>query len=136
MTAPKRIALSFGCLLLAFAIFAAWGVVPTFIRYGNGSALRSLEMMPVYLAVAIAGWLLTLPFVVAFRDAEGWRGWATLVIGTAIGPILLLTPSLVMAGQINWQGDGAGVDMSLFIGFLTTVFYVLLLRRFKRSAAN
>jgi len=134
MTAPKRIALALGCLLFAFAAFAILGVVPTLIRYGSGPGMRSMEMMPVYLAVAIAGWLLTIPFVIAFKDANGWRLWATLVIGTAIGPVFLLAPELVMAGQINWQGNGGGVVMSLYVGFPTTVFYVLILRRFSRSA--
>ena len=80
---------------------------------------------------------MAVPFVILFKSADGWRAWATLAIGTAIGPIFLLTPNLVATGgQISWQAGGAGVVMSLVIGFLTTVFYVLLLRRFKRSGAR
>jgi hypothetical protein len=90
MTTPKRIALAFGCLLLGFAAFAILEVAPTLIRYGTGPGMRAMEMMPAYLAVAIAGWLLSIPFVIAFKDADGWRFWATLVIGTAIGPVFLL----------------------------------------------
>ena len=134
MTAPKRIALAFGCLLLAFAIFGIVGTVPTLIRNGPSYARGEIEILPAYLVVAVAGWLLAIPFVILFKDADSWRAWATLAIGTAIGPIFLLTPNLVATGsQISWQAVGAGVVMSLFIGFLTTVFYVLLLRRFKRS---
>jgi hypothetical protein len=134
MTAPKRIALAFGCLLLAFAIFGIVGTVPTLIRNGPSFAQGEIEILPAYFAVAVAGWLLAIPFVILFKDADGWRSWAILAIGTAIGPIFLLTPSLVATGgRISWQAEGTGVAMSLLIGFLTTVFYVLLLRRFKRS---
>ena len=137
MTAPKRIALAFGCLLLAFAIFDSLGTVPTLIRYGPRYVRNEIEILPVYLVVAVVGWLLAIPFVILFKDADGWRAWATLAIGTAIGPVFLLTPSLVATGgQISWQAEGAGVAMSLFIGFVTTVVYVLLLRRFKRKAPN
>ena len=134
MTAPKRIALAFGCLLLAFAIFGIVGTVPTLIRDGPSHARFEIEILPVYLVVAVAGWLLAIPFVILFKDADSWRAWAILAIGTAIGPIFLLTPNFVASGgHISWQAEGTGVAMSLFIGFLTTVFYVLLLRRFKRS---
>lgn len=133
MTASKRIALAFGSLLLAFAIFGIVGAVPA-LRYGPRYTKDVVEMLPVYLVIAVLGWLLAIPFVILFKHADGWRAWATLAIGTAIGPIFLLTPSLVATGRISWQGDGAGVGMSLFIGFVTTVVYVLLLRRFKRSA--
>jgi hypothetical protein len=137
MTAPKRIALAFGCLLLAFAIFGSLVTVPTLIRDGPRYARDAIEILPAYLVVALAGWLLAIPFVILFKDANGWRAWATLAIGTAIGPIFLLTPGLVASGgRISWQAEGAGVAMSLFIGFVTTVFYVLVLRRFKRSAQD
>ena len=134
MTAPKRIALAFGCMLLAIAILGIIGTVPTAIRYGPKSALPTIQILPVYLVVAVAGWLLAIPFVILFKDADRWRAWTTLAIGTAIGPIFLLTPSLIATGgRISWRAESGGVAMSLFIGFLTSLFYVLLLRRFKRS---
>ena len=133
MTAPKRVALAFGCMLLALAVFAICGIVPITLRYGPRHALPSVQMMPVYLLFALPGWIIALPFVIYFKNADGWRTWAILGIGTAIGPCFMFGWPLLASGRINWQGDGPGGAMALFIGFLTTLFYVLLLRRFTRK---
>jgi len=134
-TTARRIALAFFCMLLAFAIFATLGTVPLAVRYGLRYALPTVQLLPVYLLFSIFGWFLALPFVILFKNADGWRTWAILVIGTAIGPCLFLGWPLIAYGEINWQGDGGAALMSFFIGFLTTTFYVLLLRRFTRSTA-
>jgi hypothetical protein len=122
-------------MLLAFVIFATVGIVPLAVRYGLKHALPAVQLLPVYLLFTIPGWVLALPFVILFKNADGWRIWAILVIGTAIGPCLFLGWPLLAYGRINWQGDGGAVFMASFIGFLTSVFYVLLLRRFTRFIA-
>ena len=127
-------ALAFGCMLLAIAILGIIGIVPVAFRSGPRHALPTVEMLPVYLLFAFPGWVLALPIVLFFKDADGWRAWATLAIGTAIGPCFLLTWTLVASGgRITWQAEGAGMFMSLFIGFLTAALYVLALKRFKRK---
>ena len=117
MTTSKRMALAFACTLLAFGVFAIWVVVPTAVRYGSKYALPGVQILPVYLFFALPGWFLALPLVIYFKNANGWRIWAILAIGTAIGPCFLLCLALIAAGKINWQGDGAAVSMALFIGF-------------------
>jgi len=120
-------------MLLALAVFAVYGTVPIAVRYGPRHALPTVEIMPVYLLFMLPGWILALPFVIYFKNADGWRAWAILAVGTAIGPCFMLGWPLLAFGRINWQGDGPGGVMALFIGFLTTLFYVLLLRRFTRK---
>jgi hypothetical protein len=134
MTIPRRLALAFFCMLLAFAIFAILGTVPLAIRYGPRHTLPAVQLMPVYFFFTILGWILALPFVIFFKNANGWRSWAILVIGAAIGPCLFLGWPLLAYGRINLQGGGGAALMASFIGFLATVFYVLLLRRF--ASAN
>ena len=134
MTTRKRMALAFACMLVAFAIFAILGIVPAAVRYGPRYARSVVQILPAYLLFTLPGWVLALPFVIYFKNADGWRTWAILAIGTAIGPCLLLGLPLLKYGRINWQGDSAGAAMALFIGFLTTLFYVLLLRHFTRKA--
>jgi hypothetical protein len=63
MTAPKRMALAFGCMLLAIAIFGTMDIVHIAIFYGPRHALPNLQMLPVYLLFAFPGWVLALPFV-------------------------------------------------------------------------
>ena len=134
MTTPKRMALAFACMLLAFAAFALLGIVHAAVQFGPRYARPVVQILPVYLLFTLPGWALALPFVIYFKNADGWRTWAILAIGTAIGPCFLLGWPLLEYGRITWQGDGAGASMALFIGFLTTLFYVLLLRRFTRKA--
>lgn len=134
MTTLKRMGLAFASTLLAFAVFAILGVVPTAVRYGSRYAQPGVQILPVYLFFTLPGWFLALPFVIYFKNSDGWRVWAIMAIGTAIGPCFLLCLALIASGKMNWHGDGAGVLMALFIGFLTTLFYVLLLRRFTRKA--
>jgi hypothetical protein len=135
MTAPKRMALAFGCMLLAIAIFGIMYIVPIALVYGLRHALPTLQMLPVYLLFAFPGWVLALPFVLLFKDADGWRAWTILAIGTAIGPAFLLTWSLLASGgRTTWRSDGSAVMTSLWIGSLTTVFYVALLRRFRNRS--
>lgn len=128
MSTLRRIASAFVCMLLAFAIFAVVLILPAEAQYGARFALTIVRTLPLYLFFTLAGWILALPFVILFRRATGWRTWLMLAIGTAIGPLFLLTWMWIAGGRPNWKGDYAVVVMPLFIGFLTTLFYVLLLR--------
>lgn len=44
MTASKRMALTFCCMLLGILSFGAWGTIPTVIRYGPRCALPVLQV--------------------------------------------------------------------------------------------
>src|SRR6516162_9093554 len=121
MTALKRVALAFACTLLAFTVFALLLVVPPAVQLGSKYALPGVQMLPLYLFFTLPGWFLALPFVVYFKKADGWRTWAILAIGTAIGPCFMAGLTLIPTGRINLQGIGPAVLMALFIGFLTTL---------------
>jgi hypothetical protein len=134
MTTPKRMALAFGCMLLAIATLGILSAVLNAIRYGPRSTLPVLDMLPVYLLFAFPGWVIALPFIALLKDADGWRAWAVFTIGTTIGPGFMLTWTLFASnGRMSWQKDGFGLLLSLTIGFLTTSFYVLLLKLLKRK---
>jgi hypothetical protein len=133
MTAPKRMALAFCCMLLGILSLGAWGAISTAIHYGPRYVLPALQMLPVYILFAFPGWILALPFVLLFKDANGRNLWWILAIGTAIGPAFMSGWSLLASGgRWNWQANGSAVAMSIWIGFLTTISYVVLLRRFTR----
>jgi hypothetical protein len=118
-------------MLLGILSLGVWGAVPAAIPYGPRYALPVLQILPVYLLFAFPGWILALPFVLLFKDANGRHLWWILTIGTAIGPVFILGWSLLAsAGRLNWQANGSAVAMSIWIGFFTTISYALLLRRF------
>jgi hypothetical protein len=129
MTASKRLLLAFGCTVLGVSTIGIFGVVRSLhygLRYGLKYVGQILQILPVYLIIALAGWVIAIPFVLAFKSARGVQGWLTLCIGTIIGPAFL---TAWLEGHINWLADGSSLVLSAAIGCLTTVFYVLLLRR-------
>jgi hypothetical protein len=71
--------------------------------------------------VALPVWLLTLPLVIALKDAQGWRGWVILLTGVSLGPALMLAWTLISSGgRLNWRGNGYVLIASLTISVVTT----------------
>ena len=133
----SRIGLSFGCKLLSIALYSLMGILSA----PHGAHLRTVvDVFPVTLLFAFPVWLLSLPLVVALRDAERWRGWVILITGVSLGPAFLLIWSLAAqssGGRLTWEREGFFLISALMVSFLTTLFYVLTLkfthRRFMAS---
>jgi hypothetical protein len=131
MSTFRRILLSFACVVLAIAalfLLSLFGLVGSHAqRLGQLQSMAQIFL--VYFLFALPGWLIALPFVVLLENAQGWRGWAILLIGTCIGPCFILLWSLIeSSGHSTWQGDGFVLVASLIISLLTTVCYILTLK--------
>ena len=131
MKTSRRILLSFACVVFAIAAL----FLQSFFRLVGSRPQRLgqipdlLEMLLLYFLFALPGWLNALPFVVLLRDAQGWRGWAILLIGTCIGSGFILAWSLIeSSGQFNWRAQGHGLGLPLMVSLPTTVCYVLALK--------
>ncbi len=137
MDGLKRIALSFASVLLFGLVLFVLGTVPTVLSSGPRSALADIQSLALYLLFALPAWVLALPFVLLFQDANGRRlGWI-MAIGTAIGPVVILAWMLLVAGALpDWQRDGFAVMVSASISLPTTIIYVLLLRRFTTKTST
>lgn len=109
-----------------------------------------LIVFRVTMMFALPAWCLYLPFVIAFKDAEGRRIWTILVSGILIGPVSLGLWGLILllrGGDPHaiWYGDpllgvaggiGAGMVFALIVGFLAISLYVSALRiLYHRSTA-
>lgn len=127
MRALGRIALSFGCVLLAVALYS----FPGLLSY-KLSIRAVFDLMPITLLFALPAWLLSLPLVITFKDAEGRRGWIILITGVALGPAFLLLWGLVAPsggiGHMSSQADGFFWISALIVSLLTTISYVLALK--------
>lgn len=129
-----RIGLSFGCVLLSVLLFFLRGVRSS----AHAGQLGSLVQFGfIGLIVALPVWLLALPLVVALKDAEGWRGWVILLGGVSIGPSFILVWTLIATGgRFNWKGDGYSLFAAFAISSLTTLFYLLALKFFRRRSKS
>ena len=137
MKALRRVGLSLGCLLLSVTLFSLLFILP----FGAGAVALVFRVAIVF---AIPVWCLYLPFVIALKDAEGWRIWIILLSGILIGPTSLALWGLTLqlrGGDPHeiWQGDPliglggiAAMIFAVIVGFLTTFFYVIALRVLRR----
>ena len=88
------------------------------------------------LAVGIFGWLLGIPFILLVRNSRGWRFWIYFALGSGIGPAIFLSPVLYPLVTDSSFGipttkspDYSGIWISAAVSNLTTLIYLLLLRR-------
>ena len=83
---------------------------------------------------AVPGWVLALPIVLTQTHIDGWRFWAFLGLGTALGPAAIA--AFEVYGWIANGRTGRFDDFGLGFFFLgaivagvTSLVYLLLLRR-------
>jgi len=94
----------------------------------------------VTLMFALPVWCVSVPFVIALKDAEEGRIRTILFRGILIGPAALALWCLILRlggadPRIIWQGDplagvggGLGMIFALIVGLLATSFYVIALK--------
>lgn len=95
--------------------------------------------------LSLPGWLLAIPAVLLVRDLRRRRFWLYLALGSCIGPVLILGIAFYSAlSAPNFAGfprnSMSTAYLAAGISFLTTLIYLLLLRRaqglvFNRAAA-
>ena len=99
--------------------------IPGLFRLISGLFEFWLASLITGVALGIFGWLLGVPFVLLVRNAKGWRFWIYLALGSGIGPGIILIMSL----RSVEPADYSAVPISAAISSLTTLIYLLLLRR-------
>jgi len=89
------------------------------------------------LIFSIPGWLLALPIVFVVANFRGWRFWMYWVIGSAIGPVVILGFALY---SFLKSPKSAGfsppielVYLAAAVSSLTTLIYLLLTKRAQRQ---
>jgi hypothetical protein len=83
------------------------------------------------------GWLVALPLVLIIRRTDGWRLWSALALGSAIGPVNVflvavyqgLKSSSVSQSILVVLSSAWLIGSAACISFLTTLFYLLYMRR-------
>ncbi len=120
MNTRGRLGLWFGCLVLAIAAFSIFLGVPV----GMDVILR------ITLVFLLPAWLLCIPLIVAFKDAENARIWIILLSGAVIGPLVLVIWCIILQlrggdAYTIWHGDPVAPGTSVFMAFAAIVGFVL-----------
>lgn len=124
-------------------LFSIWVLAQTPIRRTDTTADVLSGVFGAFLAclisvfaVSIFGWLLGIPYVLLVRSSKGWRFWIYLVLGSGIGPAFVLSPLFYSFLRGSFDSLPAeptdyyyGVCISAMVSSLTTLVYLLLLRR-------
>jgi hypothetical protein len=97
---------------------------------------------------ALPVWFVYLLVVIAVKNAEGRKIWTLLLSGSLIGPLVVFLWSLTLQLRgfsqkaiwlgdplLGWLGGGiASMIFSLIVGFLTTSFYLVVLKILHRRS--
>jgi len=134
MNTLMRIGLWLSSLLLAVAISSLIFSLLQSVGFSSGSVFLIFR---VTLMFAFPVWCLSVPFVVALKDAEARRIWTILLRGSLIGPAAVAVWCLILQlggadRDMLWQGDpligiggSVGIVFAWIVGFLSTSFYVI-----------
>jgi hypothetical protein len=126
----KRLLLSLASALVAEAFVS---VVITLVHSdGQSSILGTIVGLSIFV---VPGWLLSLPIVLAFSRADGWRFWALAISGMAIGPLIIA--AWAYACKVS---EGSAMRDFLYMGGIATGISVLAtamyLTIFRNSVRN
>ena len=118
----KKLAYSFGSVIVGTAIFAAvLGVSSGHPTSGGGTF--------VMFAAAVAGWIVAIPLILKINNVSGWRFWLYLGTGSSSGPIIvfveLLVPFIKHAARTGQaQNTAVGFVTLITLGLFAIPFFV------------
>jgi hypothetical protein len=129
-----RVGLSAGCVLFASIIISL--IVATIVGLMQGHAEQYKNWLGTFLEFTLAtlmyafpSWLLSLPFVIALKNAEGRRGWVILLVGISIGPGFVLFYFLIgHGGPLDWRTVGPFLIYASVVSFFATLIYLCTLK--------
>ena len=134
MTAPKRMALAFGCMVVAVVVPSVPRLLAS-VQLGWHQVLINFKSVGFLVLISSSGWLMFLPFILLFEDAEGSRFLQLLCIGAVIGPLIMFTLALFIThGHLSslYPVYWVAIVGSAWTSFLPTLLYVLTLQYFTR----
>ena len=142
----KRLLFSLVSLVAASALCLAAVVVEDALK-GHPGSIHSGEViltMAVMGAFSVVAWVVSAPVVLIVQNIRGWRFWFYLLAGSSVGPLLMLALAGIIFTAFP-QGPNASLlnpavtpllYLAGIISTLTSIFYLLLLRRATARAAR
>jgi drug/metabolite transporter (DMT)-like permease len=134
----KRVLFSLASVVAA-AVISVSGIVLESTIKNPSTTFRSSEValtIAVTVGFCLIAWVLSAPGVLIVRNIRGWRFWLYWIVGSGVGPLLMLALSAVIF-MIVPQGPGATwfspallplLYLAAAISSLASLFYLLLFR--------
>jgi hypothetical protein len=134
------------CLLSVEIVI--WGAVKTHLLSSSHSvSFHSSELLitiAVIVAFCVVAWLFSVPVVLIVRNIRGWRFWFYWVLGSCIGPALMLVLCAAIL-MVAFRGRGNAIWYSptletpliyiaAAISSVSSLLYLSLLRRSQAAA--
>jgi hypothetical protein len=139
MTRIKRVGLSFACALASDLLFSS-GLMVLGGNVGSGANGGIGVVASVWIIfcstgfLVIPGWLLSLPLVLVFDRAEGWRFWVLGIYGTLLGPAILAALILAQHGSVANEDFALYFGFAFVVAFLSTAIYLSVLKHYSRDS--
>jgi len=141
----KRILLSLLSVVAATVVSIVGMVLVDGLKHKQFNVRSSEVLLTIAVTVGfcLIAWVLSIPFVLLIRKIAGWRFWFYWVLGSCVGPALMLGLifALFMTLMPHRPGDPwfMPAELSLVylagaISSLTSLFYLLLLRGAQKRA--
>jgi hypothetical protein len=140
----KRLLLSLMSLIIA-AILCFLAVVAYSALKSHPVSFRSGEVIltvGVMVGFCIVVWIFSIPVVLIITNIRGWRFWFYWVLGSCVGPALMLALSALIFLKFPQTSNGHLFNPVVIpllyvaggISCLTAIFYLLLLRSSQAKA--
>jgi drug/metabolite transporter (DMT)-like permease len=142
----KRLLFSLGSVVTAVAVCLGALIAADLLLKGKIANIHGTEVgiaVGVTVALCLVGWVITAPLVLIVRKIPAGRFWIYWAFGSCIGPLLMLglfaAVFLLVPHSPNehWIRPELLplVYMAVALSSITSIFYLLLLRRAQTRAA-
>jgi drug/metabolite transporter (DMT)-like permease len=135
----KRLMFSLASVVAAVVVCLAVLMAADVVLKGKIANIHSSEVgiaVGVTIALCLVGWVITAPLVLIVRNVPGGRFWIYWVIGSCVGPVLMLGLFAAVFFLVPHSPTDHWIRPELWplvylaaaISSLTSVFYLFLLR--------
>jgi|HubBroStandDraft_1064217.scaffolds.fasta_scaffold562150_2 hypothetical protein len=141
----KRLLFSFISMVAAAVVCLGCLVLESAFKSHPGSFRGSEVMLTIAVTVGLClvGCVFTVPVVLMITNIRGWRFWLYWALGSAFGPLLILALCALVFFLVPHGPNERWfrpellplVYLAAAISSLTSLFYLLLLRRAQSRAA-
>lgn len=140
----KRLLFSLASMVAAAVLLLACILLEGVLK-GHPASIHSSELLltiAVMVGFCLIAWIFSIPVVLIIRNIRGWRFWLYWILGSCVGPLLMLALFAAVffvfpqSPSAQWFNPALRplVYFAAAVSSLTSLFYLLLFRAAQRRA--